>query len=564
MKQNQPTMEKIWHIREPIMPEVVQSLQGYPDIFQQILYNRKYTTSESASDFLEARQPDGTDPGNLMGIPEAIDRLGFAIRHHEPVAIYGDYDADGVTATALMVSALEKLGADVVGYIPNRFDEGYGLNTEAIHKLHEDGIRLIVTVDCGIRSIQETEYARRLGLDLIISDHHHPGKEIPPAVSIINPKQAIDSYPEKDLAGVGLAYKLASALYDQNDLADEFLDLVALGTVADLAPLVGENRALVRRGLECIRQPRRQGIQSLIGVSGLTPQKIKSSNISYALGPRLNAAGRLESAQDALSLLLTKDASEAGRLAQRLEIQNRQRQQITQEIQAHAEEFIQSDEEERFILLAVHPEYNPGVVGLVASRLSEVYYLPAIVGNRGEAYTRASCRSIPEFHITEALDQCADLLERHGGHAAAAGFTVKNERLPELVERLRSIAATTLSDVDLRPKITADIEIPLVELKPELLPYLKLLQPTGYKNPQAYFVSRDVYVKNCRPVGRDNAHLKLILSDGWITYNAIAFRQGHWYEQMPPHIDILYAFEENEYMGRTSLQLNVRDLKPAR
>lgn len=561
---------KRWSVDSTISPLAEANLREYPPVLRQILYNRGYSTPEAAREYLEARQPKGTDPNNMLGIQAAVERIDWAIRHHEPIAVYGDYDVDGVTATALLLHVLREIGADVQGYIPNRFDEGYGLNCDALDYLKNQGVRLVITVDCGIRSIQEAEHARRLGIDLIISDHHHPGIEIPPALAIINPKQPTDPYPEKDLAGVGLAYKLASALVARSGSTgaqaaeiEPLLDLVALGTVADLAPLVGENRYLVRNGLRYIQNPYRQGVMALIGVSGVKPENVRASHIGFALGPRLNAAGRLESALAALTLLTTTSVAEAAQLAQQLEIQNRERQEITRQIQQSAEQYILENDPDALLFFAAHPSYNPGVVGLAASRLSEVYYRPAIVAHQGDEFTRGSCRSIPEFHITQALDECADLLEHHGGHAAAAGFTVRNENVPELVERLKSIAAEKLSDRVLRPILKADMEIPLRELRPELLKYLEWLQPTGYGNREAFFVSRDLKPIGARAIGRDGSHLKFAVTDGWITFDAIAFRQSHWVEDMPSRVDIIYTFELNMYNGRSSLQLNVRDLKPS-
>lgn len=565
-------LNKRWKTAPRLPAEVDKSLHGYPAILRQILFNRGYATPELASQFLEAKQPPGTDPYNMLGMSEAVNRIERAILHSEKIIIYGDYDVDGVTATALMVEALRSLGSRVDGYIPNRFDEGYGLNIEALENLKDQGADLIVTVDCGVRSLEESDYARQLDLDLIISDHHHPGKELPTARAIINPLQPGDEYPEKDLAGVGLAYKLTSALIDRlksqgktsaNSLSPELLlDLVALGTVADLAPLIGENRTLVRAGIKNLRETRHLGVRSLIRVSGLQQEKIKASHIGFVLGPRLNAAGRLDTALDALTLITTSDLAEAGLLAQRLELQNRERQKITRQTQEQAEQLALAEDPNPWLLFAAHPEFNPGVVGLAASRLTESYYRPAIVAQVGKEYTRASCRSIPEFHITEALDQCADLLLHHGGHAAAAGFTVSNRHLSEVVRQLRSIARQKLSEIDLRPTLFADAEIQLSDLNPEIIDYLDWLQPTGYGNRQALFISRDLRVSSSRAVGKDQSHLKMSVTDGWITWDAIAFRQGHWQENLPPMVDLIYNFEANEYMGRTTLQLNVRDLKP--
>ena len=559
--------ETRWQIAPPLTPEAERELHGYPPILRQILFNRGHATHTAARRYLEARPPEETDPFILRGIPEAAERIEHALRANQRIAIYGDYDVDGVTATALLTLYLARLGADVHSYIPNRFDEGYGLNKEALTDLKEAAADLVITVDCGIRSLEEARHARNLGLDLIITDHHHPGTELPEALAVIDPKQPGDAYPEKNLAGVGLAYKLAAALDRQLENpgrpAENYLDLVALGTVADLAPLRGENRTLVRRGLEQMRTPQRQGLFSLMNISGVTPQRVTAADIGFRLGPRLNAAGRLDDAQAALTLLTTQNVSEAGQLAQQLEVQNRQRQQITRAIQEQAEQLALAADSNAWLLFAVHPEFNPGVVGLAASRLTEKYYRPSIVGQIGEKFTRASCRSITEFHITNALDQCADILERYGGHAAAAGFTVRNENLHQLTKRLQSIAAEQLTGLDLRPTLYADAEIRLAELTPKLLTYLDWLQPTGYGNRQAAFVSRNLQVKRYRTVGKDNAHLKMTVSDGYLTFDAIAFRMGEWAQKMPPRVDLLYRFERNEFNNRITLQLNVRDIKAA-
>jgi single-stranded-DNA-specific exonuclease len=557
---------KRWEVAPTLPAEAIQELSGYHPILRQILYNRGYPTHELARLYLEAQAPPGCEPFNLIGLPAAIDRINYAIQQGENIVVYGDYDADGVTATALLALALKSLGAMVTEYIPNRFDEGYGLNLDAIRMLADQGANVIITVDCGIRSFDEAELARSLGIDLIITDHHHPLVDLPPAFAVINPKQAGDLYPEKNLAGVGLAYKLVEALALSSHYPDldshEYLDLVALGTVADLVPLTGENRSLVRAGLELIRQPIRRGMMALIGVSGLSPSRITTAEIGFSLAPRLNASGRLESALNSLHLLTSQDQMEVGQLAQWLEVQNRERQKIMREIQVKAEKQIVVDDHVPLLLYAADSEYNPGVVGLAASRLTEQYYRPSIIASIGEEFTRASCRSIPEFHITQALDQCKDLLTHHGGHAAAAGFTVSNELLPDLITRMRSIAEEQLMELDLRPKIVADAEIPLSDLKPDLLKYLAWLQPTGMGNPTPIFMSSGLKVNRQKAVGADGSHLKFAVTDGNITYDAIAFRQGYWIAQLPPLIDLMYTFELNEFNGQVTLQLNVKDIKP--
>ncbi|MDO8753784.1 MAG: single-stranded-DNA-specific exonuclease RecJ, partial [Anaerolineales bacterium] len=518
---------KRWIIPPQITPEADSALSAFPPVLRQILFNRGYATDADARAYLNAKPDFNTDPFQMTGMREAVTRIQFAIQNHEPIAIYGDYDVDGVTATALLVECLKILNADVRGYIPNRFEEGYGLNNNALDELKAEGVKLVITVDCGIRSSTEALHARSIGLDLIISDHHHPdGENLPHALAVINPKQHGDLYPDKDLAGVGIAYKIAEALLsnEKQETSNEkkpslvtlnsLLDLVALGTVADLAPLVGENRALVRKGLRQMQQTTRQGLFSLAAVSELVLAKVNAGHIGFTLGPRLNAAGRLKEALAAFELLTTTDVFRAGELAQMLDMQNRERQRITRDMQKQAEEMVMNEDPHAYLLFAAHEDFNAGVVGLAASRLTEKYYRPAIVASKGAQETRGSCRSIPEFHITDALDQCADLLVRHGGHAAAAGFTVRNENLSALVTRLKAIAEEKLSNEDLRPTFTADAEVSLVEMRPDLYEKcLRYLEPTGYGNRNAVFVARNVKVKSSRTVGADAKHLKLALED---------------------------------------------------
>ncbi len=561
---------KRWVVQPPITTQADEALAKFPPVLKQILFNRGMGTDAEARAFLKAEPNSNTDPFQLIGMQDAVDRIQHALDHNEPIAVYGDYDVDGVTATALLVEALQGFGADVRGYIPNRFDEGYGLNPEALDHLKADGVKLVITVDCGIRSPDEALHARTIGLDLIVSDHHHPdGLNLPPAFAVINPKQHGDPYPDKDLAGVGIAYKIAEALMSTRQSAaslqlNDLLDLVALGTVADLAPLVGENRVLVRKGLRQIHETKRQGLFSLAGVAEIKLDKITAGNIGFMLGPRLNASGRLESALASFELLTTTDFMRAGQLAQQLDVQNRQRQSITRSMQRQAEEIAMSDDPDAFLLFAAHEDFNSGVVGLAASRLTETYYRPAVVAAKGAEETRGSCRSIPEFHITDALDLCKDLLVRHGGHAAAAGFTVKNENLTEFVTRLKEIAKEQLEGKDLRQTLSADMEVSLAELNFEVLKHLEYLEPTGYGNPDAVFVSRDVKVRSSRTVGADAKHLKLTLEDErGATFDSIGFRIGHLRDTLPARVDVLYHFEANEWNGKRSLQLNLKDVKAA-
>ncbi|HMD87631.1 MAG TPA: single-stranded-DNA-specific exonuclease RecJ [Anaerolineaceae bacterium] len=558
-------IKKRWLIAKPIPAEIDEKLNDYSPVLRKLLFNRGISNSEQAETYLNAY---GTvyDPFELSGMEAAIDRIALAIRTTEPIAVYGDYDVDGVTATAVLVQVISRLGGNVREYIPNRFHEGYGVNKEALKTLCEAGVKLVVTVDCGIRSPEEADYCKKIGLDLIISDHHDPLNGLPDAISVICPKQDNDKYPDKNLAGVGLAFKIAEAYlkkYPSDGIhAEDWLDLVAVGTVADIVPMTGENRSLVRAGLKELRAGMRQGLISLAGVAGLNIKNATARDIGFVLGPRLNAAGRLESALDAYRLLISMDINESGLLAQNLENQNHKRQEQTQLMQQIAErEGPIADSE--LLMFSVSPEFKMGIVGLVASRLTETYYRPSVVAAQEEGYTRASCRSIPEFNITKALDECTSLLMHHGGHAMAAGFTVDNRNLAELTARLKEIAGRELGELDLRPVLKADMEIPLRELRPELLKDIDALEPTGLANPEAQFISRDLQIVRCKAVGNENQHLRMTVTDGRITYDAIAFRQGAWAEKKPEHVDLFYTYERNSFQGKDTLQLNVKDIRLA-
>ncbi len=560
-----------WKIQHPIPRDVNLVLQDYSPLMRQLLYNRGIFNPSAAKAFLDGEVTFPTDPFLLKDMETAVARLNYAVNHHQLVAIYGDYDADGVTSTALMDEFLKGLGLTPRIYIPNRFDEGYGLNDEAIRQLAVEGVDLVITVDCGVRSIDEVTLAVALGMDVIVTDHHGPGASLPPAVAVINPKQPGDTYFDENLAGVGLAYKFAQAYllrHPQGGVdADDWLDLVAIGTIADLAPLTGENRILVKKGLERIRSKSRPGLLALAKVAGLNLEACDRGMIGFGLGPRLNAAGRMDTAMLAFNLLTANDYQVAVETAQLLDSQNNLRQEETLRIRELASTLVLEQDPDAYLFFVADPDFNPGVVGLAASRLVDAYYRPAVIANQGEEFTVGSCRSIPEFHITEALDACADLLVRHGGHSAAAGFTVRNEHLSALVEKLTGLAEQQLAGVELSPVIEIDREIKLDKLTGEYTAWvfydLHQLEPTGRGNPEPVFASYNLFVRQARAVGKDGTHLKLTLQAGNLLYDAIAFHQGHWLDEMPDWVDIAYQFEENHYMGRVTTQLNIKDIKPS-
>ena len=578
-------MKPRWQIAPPAPEDHLARFPQLSPLIVQLLYNRGITAPQDVRDFLAGARPED-NPFRLKGMNEAVTRLRQAIRGEELVAVYGDFDADGVTATALLVETLSALGARVKPYIPHRVDEGYGLNTGALRQLASQGVEVVVTVDCGIRSIEEVNYGRKLGLDFIVTDHHSVGEEVPPALAVINPKQPDCPYPFKDLAGVGVAFKLAQALLRANRRVpvakgevgvneEDLLDLTALGTVADLAPLLGENRSLVRRGLERLNDPQRLGLRAMIAQVGLKLGQIDAAAIGFVLGPRLNAAGRMDDAATSYDLLTCRSPDEAANLAQELEELNRRRQRLTAETLERAKEQVLMAGEDEKLLFAAGEDFLAGIVGLVAGRLTEEFYRPTLVVELGPEESRGSARSIPEFNITAALDQCSDLLVRYGGHAAAAGFTVANDNLEPLQERLKELAAEQLEGVELTPTLLIDAEVELSEMDWATQALLTQLEPCGYANPAPLLLSRRAIVRSARAVGTDGGHLKLSLSDGQARpstvsdaasghrWGAIAFRQGQWAGQLPRHIDVVYSLEVNEWRGEKRLQLNVKDLRPS-
>lgn len=571
-----PLQPKRWSIAPPI-PEDLQEELPYHKLLQQLLYNRGVVDAEMAKAYVST---EGSlhDPFLLKDMEVAVERLAQALEKEESITVYGDYDADGVTATAILVDFLSKMGANVKSYTPDRFDEGYGLNRDAIREIAEDGTNLLITVDCGIRSIGEVELAVELGMDVLLTDHHLPGDVLPPAVAILDHKQDDDTYPEKVLCGAGIAYKLIEAYlsrYPYGDLvARDWLDLVAVATVADIVPLTGENRALIKAGLNVIREQKRIGLTALIRASGQDPATMKASHIAFGVGPRINAAGRIASARNAIDLLLAQDSHTASLLAQQLDDINVRRKDKTALVQELVEDDTNGDGDDpqsQFLIFTVSPDFHMGVVGLAAGRLSERYYRPAVAGSMGETFTRASCRSIPEFHITRALDECADLFdetigERYGGHAAAAGFTISNEKVPELEQRLTELATEELAGRELIATVQVDVDFNftyLIRNKRHIYRLVQLLEPTGTENPPVLFAARGLRVVNAYTVGKDKSHLKLKLSDGYTSEDAIAFRMGHLKEELPPYVDILFTLDENTWRGQTNFQIQVKDIREA-
>ena len=565
---------KRWQLAPAVPDAFLQRFSSLDPLVAQVLYNRGLTERDEVEAFLEGSIA-ADSPFQMRDVEPAVALIRRTIRRDGLITVYGDYDADGITALALLVQTLRALGARVYPYIPDREDEGYGLNPEAIRLVRDRGAKLLITVDCGIRSLEEVALARKLGMRVIITDHHHLGPALPGADAVINPRRPDIGYAFRDFAGVGVAFKLAQGLLRVNERStlpttrtalheDDLLDLFALGTVADMVLLLGENHVLTQRGLEVINAARRPGLAALMDVLNVSPGEVKASTIGYVLAPRLNAAGRLGDPLTAFRLLVARDLTEALPIASELESLNRQRQELTQYVQERACAQVLETGVDQPLLFVIGSDYPSGIVGLAAGRLSETFYRPAIVVEKGKELSKASARSIPEFHITEALDEVGDLLEQYGGHAAAAGFTVRTERLPEVQARLLEIAGRQLADVELVPSLFVDAEAPLYTLSWDDYHALERLAPFGYGNPRPLLVSRGLYVRHARAVGREGGHLKLYVEDrGGKVWDVIAFRQGHWAERLPDLIDLAYYLERNEWNGRVTLQLNAQDIHPS-
>lgn len=569
-------MQKEWVVAPPAPQSWLDECRDLHPVLAQILFNRGFENPADAQRFLYEKDLS-EDPYDMKDMAKAVARISQAIAAGESIAVYGDFDADGVTAAALMMQVLQALGGQADVYFPDREKDGYGLHTTALQDLAKQGAKLVITVDCGIRSVDEVHAARQASLDMIITDHHTIGPEMPPALAVINPQQA-DCKGSPNLAGVGVAFMLAKALLLhrwQNDRASypdlrqsDLLDLVAIGTVADVVPLDSSlNRRLVAHGLNTINEMRRPGIKALAAIAGLNPGQIKASHIGFVLGPRINAAGRLADARIAYNLLTAASIDEARAYAQTLDDAqtlhkiNQKRRELTHQAEIAIREQVK-DAENLPLIFAGDENFHPGIVGLVAGRLAEDYYRPAVVFQRGDEQSRASCRSIPEFNIAHALDECADLLVRHGGHAMAAGFTVDNRNIDKLHEQLAQFAAATFDRQNLRPTLHIDQELDLDDLSADLLESIEILEPTGQKNPAAILMSQGLKILNCRTVGKDNKHLKLKFSrHGQAPIDAIGFGLGDWAKKLPSSINAAYHLEMNEWNGSRRLQMRLLDIR---
>lgn len=556
-------MQKIWKVKEPdiaLQERLVREL-GISAFLSQLLINRNITTACDAKSFLDSDINSLHNPGLLPDIAKAKNRIQKALKNKEKVLLFSDYDADGLTSLAVLKSAFDKLGLSHEHYLPHRLKEGYGLSAPSVKYAHSHRFSLVVTLDCGISNFKEIAELKGLNIDVIVIDHHQVVlRKLPAAYAIINPKRQGSQYPYQDLAGVGLSYKFASYLL--NSLEEETLDLVCLGTIADVVPLLGENRILIKEGLKCLNNTKRPGLKSLIDISGIKNKTLNTEHVSYILAPRINACGRIDSCEAAFELLLCSCDDKARLLAGELHSKNRERQSIQGKVLDEALSRLESEidlREERVIVL--HQDgWHRGVLGIVAAKIADRFYRPAIVISFTDEMGRGSGRSIENFHLFESLLECGQHLEGFGGHKRACGLSILKNNLEGFKKSINRIAQR-LSPEDLLPSLSIDLKIGLSDLGQNLLQEISLLEPFGQDNPKPLLVSYGLKIKSKPTIlGRDT--LKLWVSDGRVTYPAIGFGMGRYFDLVnsTPTVNLAYRISLDNWNGNSQLQLEIEDI----
>ena len=554
----------IWNIQAP-EPGAVNALVsgGYPPLSAMVLAARGLTDPQKACAYLDctAALPD---PFLMTDMDLAAGRVKLAIDRGEKIAVFGDYDVDGITATCMLTDFLRRQGANVRSYIPSRLEEGYGLNPIAIHQLHGEGIKLIVSVDCGITAIEEAELCRSLGIDLVITDHHECKDRLPAAVAVVDPHRPDGGYPHKNLSGVGVAFKLACALSgDQEAVLRDYADMVCLGTVADVMLLQGENRVFVTRGLESLRNTRRPGIAALMRESGCAPESVSASTIGYNLAPRINAAGRMGQIDLALNLFLTDNENEAADLARQLCDLNRQRQAVESQIYAQAVSMLPDGQPPEAIVLA-DDTWHQGVVGIVASRMAEEYCCPAFLICLDGEHGKASSRSFGGFNLFSSLTTLAPLLESYGGHELAAGFTISRGQIPAFRQQICQLASTYYQDDTPRTCLEIDCAIPAEMLSIKGIESLSALEPCGNGCPKPVLMMENLVVDRISMVG-GGRHMRLRLRQGRTWLNGICFSATPESTSIQPGdlVDVAFNPQINEFRGERTVQMNILDIRPS-
>ncbi len=572
-------MKKEWVLLNADTEKVsrISKTLGISETVAQVLVNRAIDDVESASLFLQAKLRSLPDPSLLKNAVAAAELIVAAIKKRKRIVIYGDYDVDGITSTVLMYQFLRTLGADVRYYIPHRLEDGYGLNTYTLEEIATEGGQVVITVDCGITSIEEVRYARQLGLDIIIADHHHIGETIPDAIAVINPHFEDCCYPFKEMAAVGVAFSLLMVLkkvvekdgFFRGTLPNlkEYMDIVALGTVADMVPLLGTNRIFVKHGLLQMRENSRPGLLALAHVCGLKSlDEVTPAVISYKMAPRLNAAGRIGNAVKWVDLLLASSYEQAAKIAEELNVTNEYRQKLEAEIFEQAVRMVEERGlDRRNTIVLYSADWHPGVIGIVASRLVERYYKPTIMISVESGIGRGSARSIQSLHIYHVLDHLNELLVQYGGHKYAAGLTIREENIETFVRRFEEVVAERLTPDDYRNILEIDAPLELARLTPELVVALLQLEPFGMNNAEPNFLARNLVIKKQNVVSRAHVQWRLQSDDSPLLFNAIGFGLAAD-RQLPSvgdRIDIVYFPRVNTFNGNVSLQLYVKDYRPA-
>ena len=568
-------MEKKWVVKEKGDTAVLKQLAGALGVSESLanlMVQRNITSADEAHTFFNPSLDYLHDPFLMKDMNIAVDRISIAVKKNEKILVYGDYDVDGTTAVALMYSFLKDQYSNVEYYIPDRYKEGYGVSIQGLDFAYQNNCKVVITLDCGIKAVEKVKYARTKGLDVIICDHHYPGDEIPKALAVLDPKQPSCSYPYKELSGCGVGFKLIHAYSRVHGIPfskiSHFLDLVAVSIASDIVPLTGENRIMAYFGLKRLNESPRTGLKEIIRESEVS-RALTIEDVVFKIGPRINAAGRMETGSKAVDLLVSSDTRLATGISKEINNFNIERRSIDRLITTEAMRMIAEDQRtvnSRTTVL-YNPNWKKGVIGIVASRLIETYYRPTVILTESNGFATGSARSVHGYDLYQAIEACSDLLESFGGHMFAAGLTMKKENIKPFMERFELYVNSTITEDQLVPRIFIDAELSFAEINDEFFKTMSQFQPFGPENMSPVFVSRNVFdTGSGRMVGSSGEHLKLDLcqeSTGQKSFPAIAFSQANHFEYIKQGnpFDICYSLEMNEFRGARNLQLNVRDIK---
>ena len=558
-------MNKKWQIYQVDNEKVEEIVKKYGinKLLATILVNRNITEEEQINKFLKPKRNDFYDPYKMPDMKIAVQRILKAIHNKEKIIIYGDYDVDGITSVTVLKSFLEERGINAAEYIPNRLEEGYGLNKIAVEEIAKQKYTLMITVDCGISANEEVEYANQLGIETIITDHHEPGSELPNAIAVVDAKRKDNSYPFRNLAGVGVVFKLIQALSIELNLDEKeylkYLDIVCIGTISDIVPLVDENRVIVKLGLKLVEQTKNLGLKAILQASGYN--KIDSNTISFGVAPRINACGRMGHQEEALKLFLSKNPDEVIELTQKLNEYNKLRQDIEKNIYTDAITQIEKDKlSDKNTIVLMGKNWHHGVIGIVSSKITELYFKPSILLCEEDDYGKGSGRSIPGFDLYEALTECQGSIEKFGGHSMAVGINVKKDKLQEFKEQLEEIAVQKHIE-DIVPILKIDMQVSLDDIDKEMVESLNELEPFGEENKMPLFAIKNLKIDSIRALS-EGKHLKLTLKDNKNIINAIGFNLGYLSTEyrIGDKIDVVGNLEINNFNGVDNIQINIKDI----